>query len=90
MEETGATLLALPLEELLELAKSDLANIQAVEAFVTELNDQKGYRGTYDDKECRVHSFDSVEDFKAAHSILKSQIINAYLSVEMGTDEIKN
>lgn len=90
LEEMGAVLLEKPMDEVLDLAKADLANIQALDAFVTELNDQKGYRGSYEDKECRIRAFDSIEDFKGAHSLLKSQVINAYLSVEMDTDEIKN
>lgn len=89
VEEVGAELMERPLPEVLELAKSDLANIQALDAFVSELNDQKGYRGTYDDEECRVRSFDSIEDFKSQHTLLKTQIITAYLDMEMGADDVK-
>jgi len=89
LEEVGNILLDKPDDEVISLAKSDLANIQALDAFVSELNDQKGYRGTYDDKECRNHSFDSVEEFKSSSSLLKSQIISAYLELEMGSDKVK-
>lgn len=89
LAEAGAKLMELPLEEVLVLAKSDLANIQALEAFVNELNDQKAYRGTYDDKPCKIRSFDSIEDFKGAHSLLKLQIITEYNKLEMGSDEVK-
>lgn len=89
IEEHAAILMDTDSAEVLRLAKSDMANIQALDAFVAELNDQKGYRGTYDDKECRIHSFDSIEEFKSSSSVLKNQIISAYSELDMGTDKVK-
>lgn len=90
LAEIGESLTKMERSEVVKMAKKDLSNIQALDAFVTELNDQKGYRGTYDDEECKIRSFDSIDDFKSAHTLLKSQIIQAYNDFEIGNDDVKN
>ena len=88
--ELQAAIAELPDEEIVVRAKNDLSNIQALESFVNELNDWRGYLGTYDDKECKNRSFDNIEDFKNSASELKAQIIAAYMELEVSTEEIKN
>lgn len=90
LNESRAALKEMPYDDVVKLAKKDLSNIQALDAFVTELNEQKAYRGTYDDEACKVRSFDSIEDFKSANSLLKAQVIEEYGKLEVRGDDIKN
>lgn len=89
IEETGNMLMERPQDEILKFAKGDLANIEAMEVFVSELNQWKGYLGTFDDKECKIKSFDSIEDFRDSHGSVKNQVISAYQQLELGGDDVK-
>lgn len=77
-------------EEILILAKEQLQNILPLQTFVEELNNQKGYRGTFQDKACNIKAFETIEEFKEAPPYIKTQILNKYNEIEMGPDEIKN
>lgn len=77
-------------DDLYSRASLELINVQAMEAFNNELNDQKAYRGTYNDEACKNRAFSSIEDFKETHTLIKEQIIAAYSELEMGADDLKN
>lgn len=76
--------------KLLEMAKEQMTNLIPTQAFLQELDEQKGYRGTFKDKECKTKAFDSIEEYRDTHSSIKEQILQAYNEVELGADEIKN
>jgi hypothetical protein len=76
-------------EQIFERATKTIENIQPLQAFAEELADQKGFRGTYLDKECKIKGFKDIQDFKNSHTSLKQQIIAKYESLEMGTEDIK-
>lgn len=76
--------------KLVEMAKEEILNIAPTQAFLLELADQKGYRGTFKDKECKTRAFDSIEEYKNIASSIKEQIVRAYDELEIGPDEIKN
>ena len=88
--ELKAELESLTEQEIIERAATELINIQALQAFLDELNDQKGFRGTYTDEPCKVRGFTSVEDFRSANSGIKQQILDKYSELELGNDDIKN
>lgn len=76
-------------EALFEMAKTTMTNVQPLQVFAEELNYQKGYRGSYMDKDCKIKAFDSVEDFKDSDSSVIQQIVNAYASLELSPDDLK-
>jgi len=76
--------------DLFDIVSNELINIQAMEAFSLELKDQKGYRGTYEDETCKERAFSSIDDFKNTLSLIKSQVIEGYESLEITGDELKN
>ena len=76
--------------KLVDMAKEQIVAMAPTRAFLEELSDQKGYRGTYLDKECKTKAFDSIDEFKDLVSFHKEQILQAYAELEMGPDEIKN
>lgn len=78
-------------EELIAVSQDELVNIQALEAFAFELQDQKSFRGTYEDEGCKVRAFRDIDDFRNAHSLVKIQINEAINSLDtIGPDELKN
>lgn len=77
-------------EEVLEMAWVEYVNIEALRAFMEELANQQGFRGTFEDEACKKKGFSSVEGFKNAHASIKNQIINAYKELELSNDDIKN
>jgi len=77
-------------KQLIAMAQEELLKVAPMQAFLSELNDQRGYRSTFIDKECKTRAFKSIEEYKDAHSTIKSQIIEAYNKLEMGPDDIKN
>lgn len=90
LNEVKAELKDASMEKIVELAIVDYTNVQALQAFLDELNQQKGFRGTYTDEACTNRGFDTIEDFKNAHGSIKVQLIEAYNNLDMGSDDIKN
>lgn len=89
-EELQGRLSKLSHKELIAMAQEEITKVAPMQAFLSELNDQRGFRSTFIDKECKTRAFKSIEDYKDAHSVVKSQIIDAYNKLEMGPDDIKN
>jgi hypothetical protein len=87
--ETRAELAEYDDEKILELARKDMEIIQPLQVFMQEVNDQKGFRGTFLDASCKTRGFDSVEEFKDSHPLIKSQIIAKYDSLEIGSEDLK-
>lgn len=77
-------------DEIVKEAQSSMADILPLQAFFAELNAQKGWRGAYIDEKCKQRIFTDVNDFKEADDQLKKQISDAYSSLELGSDDIKN
>lgn len=88
--ELQAILAALPDEELLKEAQQEVSNVIPFRIFLEELNAQKIYRACYEDKDCKVRSFDTVDEFKNTHSIIKEQLIDTYNKLEISPDTVKN
>lgn len=90
LNEVKASLEELSDEKVFELATVEYANIQTLQTFLEELNEQKAFRGTYLDEACTKRGYDDIEEFKNADGRIKTQLINAYNELEMSNDEIKN
>ncbi len=90
VNELKASLEELTDDRLNEIAEAEFINIQSLQAFLEELNQQKAYRATYMDEACTKRGFDSIDKFKNADSNIKSQLIVAYSELEVNPDEVKN
>jgi small-conductance mechanosensitive channel len=77
-------------EELVEAAKKALTDLRALSAFIDEVLDQKVFRGTYTDKECKNRAFKEYEDYLNEHGLVKNQLRTAYQSLELNPEDIKN
>lgn len=77
-------------DELVETAKVELQKIRALQRFSDELNEQRGFRATFKDKECKKREFADVEEFRNAHSAIKQQIWDAYDKLELSPEDLKN
>lgn len=89
-EELEAQLLLLPEEELVELAKKEVSNLVPFSLFITELNVQKAFRGTYQDKDCKVREFETIDDFRQLPKPVQEFIISEISSLEIDGPTIKN
>jgi hypothetical protein len=78
------------IEELREIAELEVSNITSLALFLQEVQDYKMTCACYNDKQYREKSFDSIDDYRATHPLIKEQLIEAYNKLEMGVDEVKN
>lgn len=90
LNEVKASLEDMSDETVFDLAAIEYINVQALGAFLEELNDQKAFRGTYSDEACTEKGFSSLESFKNADGNIKAQLIKAYNELEISGDELKN
>ncbi len=89
--ELEAELKDLSLEDLRILAQVEASIIIPLTVFMNELQDQKLWRGTYDDEECRKRSFSSMEDFRSTVTrAIKDKLIEGYTELESRVDDLKN
>lgn len=88
--ELRAEMTEKPFDEVVELASESLINIEALQRFLEELNDQKIFRGTFSDKDCTERAFENIEEAKDAHPLIKTQLLEAYNALEISGDDIKN
>ncbi len=78
------------LKKLRETALDEIGTILALGEFYAELFDQKTSRACYLDKTYKERAFDSVEEFKSASTVIKDQLINAYVALESRAGDVKN
>ncbi len=90
LAETQEELSKMSDEKVLEAASREYSNIESLRTFMEELGIQQGYRGCYTDEACKNRAFSSIEAFRNAHTSVKAQIIEAYKSLELDNDDIKN
>ena len=57
---------------------------------VNEFNRYSAYLGTFNDKKFKARAFASYEEFSNASSALIKQILEAYLSIEVDSETLKN
>lgn len=77
-------------EEILAEARQAMTDILPLQTFFEELNAQKAFRGTYNDKLCKERTFGVVEDYKDAERSIKLQLIDAYNELELDPNDLKN
>lgn len=90
VKELKAELDSMSHEDLVKKAQSAIVNVESLRAFMLELRDQKGFRGTYEDKACKKRAFSSLDDFKTTHTSIKEQILNKYQELEIDADDLKD
>jgi hypothetical protein len=90
LNEVKADLKDLTDEKVFELAAVEYVNVQSLQEFMNELNNQKVYRATYSDDKCTERAFSSIDAYRNSHGAIKAQLIGEYLSLEMGADDVKN
>lgn len=90
LSELAASLESKSDEEVLKMAQKEYSNILPLQTFMSELSAQKVFLGTFQDEACKTQEFESVHDFKNAHPYVKEQLVNAYNSLEISPDDIKN
>jgi hypothetical protein len=77
-------------EELVEESKKALGDLRALTVFIQEILNQKIFRGTYLDKECKTRAFKDYDEYLNQHTFVKSQLEQAYQQLEISPDDLKN
>ena len=90
MAELETHLNSIDADEIRSEAMYETSNALALNAFMTEVAEEKTWRAVYLDEKCSQRAFDGVDDFRELPSIPKTQLIEAYDALEMSPDDIKN
>ena len=77
-------------EELLKITQFEVSNIVPFSVFIEELNNYKGFLGTFQDKPCKIREFNDIEEYKNLPKAIKDQIVGAINELEITGEEIKN
>jgi hypothetical protein len=78
------------IEELRDIATEEASNIIALSEFLSEILDQKVWRGCYTDKARKERAFDSIQEWRSTDAAIREQLIEAYIKLEQDPDELKN
>jgi len=76
-------------KKLVEAAAIELQELAPMQEFRIALDDQKGYRGTFNDKSCKVRTYTDLEEYLNIHSAIKGQLVTAYDELEIDPSELK-
>lgn len=80
----------MPLDELRLTAMYETSNALALNTFLLTVQDEKAWRSTYMDENCSIRAYDSLEEFRQQHSLIRKQVLEAYADLEMPPEDIKN
>lgn len=80
----------LPDKELTKQAMEQISNVVPFSIFMDELNTQKILRGTYLDEFCKERAFNTEEEVRDLHQLVKQQLVQAFGLLDIGPDDIKN
>lgn len=90
LTEIDAEFATVDLDNVRSIAELEVSNITSLALFLQEVLDQKIVAACYVDKDMTERAFDSVEDYRVSSSTIKSQISEAYMKLELGTEQVKN
>lgn len=72
------------------MAMYETSNALALGTFLAEVAEEKAWRSVYIDENCTLRGYDSIEEFRSQHSIIKNQVLKAYEELETPPEQIKN
>lgn len=90
LTELESELSALSPEDLLLRAQQEVSVLVPFSMFMTELNAQKAFWGTFQDKACQVREFTEIEDFRQLPREIQDYIIEEINNLEVNGADIKN
>jgi hypothetical protein len=76
--------------KLKELYVHSVINVKCTEEFTRVFREYQVYKGTHKDSGLKDLAFDSFEEFNDSAPQLKSQLLNAYITLELTGEELKN
>jgi len=78
------------LEDLKEMYMHSIINMKCGEEFTRTFREYQVYKGTYTDEKFKNLAFDNFEDFVECAPQLKSQLLQAYIDLEISGEDLKN
>lgn len=88
-EVIAAEIEAMDLDEIRTTTMEEISGVIALAEFFNVLLAEKVVRGAFTDKNCKEPAFESVEEFNAAETIIRQQLMDAYTELEYDPDAIK-
>jgi hypothetical protein len=89
-DELDLRLQGLTKEELEKEAMEQVSVLVPFSIFMSELNVQKAFYGTFQDAACKVREFDTADDFRQLPSKIQDYIVAAINLLEVSGADIKN
>ncbi len=89
-EERKAELVNVDIDQLREQYVHAVINIRCSEEFTRSFREYQIYKGTFYDSKFKKLAFDSFEEFDGAAPQLKSQLMVAYINLELTGEDLKN
>jgi len=77
-------------KELISLYTRAMCEVRCTDAFTDTFREYQVYMGTFTDKSFKVLAFDSFQDFRESSATLKELLTNAYNSLEISGEDLKN
>jgi hypothetical protein len=77
-------------DDLLEEARNATVDLLVLSFFIQKVQDEKIWRGTYNDAKYTERGFDDILDFTSTDSGIKEQLREAYNELELNPEELKN
>lgn len=88
--ELEKELAALDLDGIRVMAMFETSNAIALNTFLVTVQDEKAWRSVFMDENCQTPAYDSVDEFKEQHGVIRQQIVQAYADLEISPDDVKN
>jgi len=78
------------IDKLREMYVHSVINMKCSEEFTRAFREYQVFKGTFADNKFKTLAFDDFDDFDGCAPQLKSQLISAYVSLEMTGEDLKN
>lgn len=78
------------IEELRKIFVTSTVNVKCLEEFGKVFREYCVFKGTFSDEALKYKAFDDFEEFRNASPILKRQLTDAYIGLEISGEQLKN
>jgi len=89
-EEIEVELQLLSIEELTSRAKQEVSVLVPFSLFMSELNVQKAFYGTFQDQTCKIREFETIDDFRQLPKSVQEMLIEEINNLEVSGADVKN
>ena len=78
------------MDVLRDIHKTSMINLKCTEEFSITFREYQVYKATYEDEKYTKMAFKTFDEFKESSPMLKNQLTNAYIELEVSGEDLKN